>query len=121
MESLGYILLYFLNGSLPWLHLDGMAKEEEAANAKIVWEMKKTTSIEDLCQNQPQEFTLYMKHIRSLGFKDKPNYSYLRKIFQSLFVRRGFKYDRVFDWTIKRYAEEHQLRSVTPELAVFPA
>jgi hypothetical protein len=41
MESLGYMLLYFLNGSLPWLYLDGMAKGEEAANTKIMWEMKK--------------------------------------------------------------------------------
>jgi hypothetical protein len=111
MESLGYMLLYFLNGSLPWSHVEEMAEEEEfAAIAKTILEMKKTTSIEDLCQNQPREFTLYMKHVRSLRFMDKPNYSYLRKIFQSLFVRRGFKYDQVFDWTIKQYAAEHQLR-----------
>jgi casein kinase I homolog HRR25 len=104
MESLGYSLLYLLQGSLPWSY------PKRLANNHFILHLKKTTSIEKLCQNLPQEFTLYMKHVRSLGFADKPNYSYLRKIFRDLFHRSGFKYDRIFDWTIKRYVEEHQLR-----------
>jgi hypothetical protein len=49
------------------------------------------------------EFAVYMDHVRALKFEDKPNYPYLRKIFQSLFIRHGFEYDNVFDWTVRKY------------------
>ncbi|CAJ0752102.1 12861_t:CDS:2 [Entrophospora sp. SA101] len=42
----------------------------------------------------------------SLRFDDKPDYSYLRKLFRDLFVREGFQYDYVFDWTIFKYEKE---------------
>ncbi len=45
---------------------------------------------------------------RSLGFDDKPKYSYLRRIFGDLFVRQGFRHDRVFDWTILKYMMERK-------------
>ena len=39
---------------------------------------------------------------------DKPDYSYLRKIFRDLFVREGFQYDYVFDWTVYKYQKNAQ-------------
>jgi len=45
---------------------------------------------------------------RALGFEGEPKYAWLRKIFRGLFVRNGFEYDNVFDWTIKRYLELDQ-------------
>jgi hypothetical protein len=35
-----------------------------------------------------------------LGFEDRPDYDYLKKIFRELFFRRGFSYDDVFDWSL---------------------
>ena len=58
---------------------------------------------EDLCESLPQKFAVYSDYIRSLGFDEKPNYSYLRKNFRNLFVREGFDYDHVYDWTILEY------------------
>ena len=44
-------------------------------------------------------------------------YSRLRKSFQNLFIRRGYQYDNVFDWTIKRFLElEHQKNQPSEEL-----
>jgi hypothetical protein len=97
MESLGYILLYFLRGHLPWQELKGETKEQKY---KLMMEKKTTIDVEELCDKVPREFAVYMDHVRALRFEEKPNYSYLRKIFQNLFVRRGFEYDNVFDWTI---------------------
>ncbi|OXA38523.1 Casein kinase I isoform alpha [Folsomia candida] len=47
MESIGYILVYFLRRGLPWIGLD--ASNKEALCARI-FEVKSTTTIETLCQ-----------------------------------------------------------------------
>jgi len=46
------------------------------------------------------EFATYLNYCRSLRFDDKPDYSYLRQLFRSLFHRQGFTYDYVFDWNL---------------------
>ena len=62
-----------------------------------------TTPTELLCRGFPNEFAIYLNYTRSLRFDDKPDYSYLRKLFRDLFVREGYQYDYVFDWTIFKY------------------
>lgn len=62
-----------------------------------------TTPTEVLCRGLPNEFNIYLNYTRSLRFDDKPDYSYLRKILRDLFVREGFQYDYVFDWTVYKY------------------
>ena len=47
------------------------------------------TNTEMLCRGFPTEFVVYMNYVRSLRFDDKPDYSYLRKIFRDLFLREG--------------------------------
>ena len=44
------------------------------------------------------EFATYLTVCRSLRFDDKPNYAYLRQLFQSLFICSGFTSDSVYDW-----------------------
>jgi len=44
------------------------------------------------------EFATYLTVCRSLRFDDKPNYAYLRQLFQSLFICSGFTNDFVYDW-----------------------
>src|SRR4051812_37270213 len=58
---------------------------------------------ESLNRNFPSEFSVYLTYTRSLRFDDKPDYSYLRKLFRDLFVREGYHYDYVFDWTVVKY------------------
>ena len=38
--------------------------------------------------------------VQWVRFEDKPDYSFLRKLFRDLFIREGYQYDYVFDWTI---------------------
>ena len=40
-----------------------------------------------------------MTYCRSLRFDDKPDYSFVRRMFRDLFYREGFETDFVFDWT----------------------
>jgi casein kinase I family protein HRR25 len=60
-----------------------------------------TTPTEILCRGFPNETAIYLNYCRSLRFDDKPDYSYLRKLFRDLFVREGFQYDYVFDWSVQ--------------------
>jgi len=108
LESLGYMLLYLLGGSLPWQKLKAETKEQKY---RLMMEMKKSLSVDELCGEAPRAFSTYMKTVRALQFEDDPDYTYLRKVFRALFVRQKFEYDNVFDWTIKRYMEQAGIQS----------
>ncbi|KAI9719537.1 MAG: serine/threonine protein kinase [Chrysothrix sp. TS-e1954] len=105
MESLGYVMLYFCRGSLPWQGLKAATKKQKYDR---IMEKKMTTPTEVLTRGFPNEFAIYLNYTRSLRFDDKPDYSYLRKIFRDLFVREGFQYDYVFDWTVYKYQKNAQ-------------
>ncbi|KAF9580913.1 serine/threonine protein kinase [Lunasporangiospora selenospora] len=104
LESLSYVMMYFCRGSLPWQGLKAATKKQKYDR---IMEKKMTTSTDILCRGYPQEFAIYLNYVRSLRFDDKPDYSYLRKLFRDLFVREGFQYDYVFDWTIYKYEKEN--------------
>ncbi|KAL1917794.1 uncharacterized protein VTP21DRAFT_3628 [Calcarisporiella thermophila] len=99
LESLGYVLMYFLRGSLPWQGLKAATKKQKYDR---IMEKKMTTPTEVLCRGFPKEFAVYLNYTRSLRFDDKPDYSYLRRLFRDLFVREGFQYDYVFDWSVMK-------------------
>ena len=105
MESLGYVMLYFCRGSLPWQGLKAATKKQKYDR---IMEKKMTTPTEYLCRGFPNEFAIYLNYCRSLRFDDKPDYSYLRKLFRDLFVREGFQYDYVFDWSVQQRSDADQ-------------
>ncbi|XWS18850.1 hypothetical protein CRYUN_Cryun32bG0080300 [Craigia yunnanensis] len=102
LESLGYVLMYFLRGSLPWQGLKAGTKKQKYEK---ISEKKVSTSIEAFCRGYPTEFASYFHYCRSLRFDDKPDYSYLKRLFCDLFIREGFQFDYVFDWTILKYQQ----------------
>jgi len=115
LESLGYVLMYFLRGSLPWQGLKAATKKQKYEK---ISEKKMSTPIEVLCKGFPPEFVTYFQVCRSLRFEDKPDYSYLRKLFRDLFIREGYQYDYVFDWTILKYQQTQALTRPAPAPAV---
>ncbi|XP_061367478.1 casein kinase 1-like protein 6 isoform X2 [Gastrolobium bilobum] len=102
LESLGYVLMYFLRGSLPWQGLKAGTKKQKYDK---ISETKVSTRIEVLCKSYPPEFVSYFHYCRSLRFEDKPDYSYLKRLFRDLFIREGYQFDYVFDWTILKYPQ----------------
>ncbi|CAI0464773.1 unnamed protein product [Linum tenue] len=102
LESLGYVLMYFLRGSLPWQGLKAGTKKQKYDK---ISEKKMLTPIEVLCKSYPSEFTSYFHYCRSLRFEDKPDYAYLKRLFRDLFVREGYQFDYIFDWTILKYPQ----------------
>src|ERR1700753_1971464 len=99
MESLGYVMLYFCRGALPWQGLKAATKKQKYDR---IMEKKMTTPTDLLCRGFPNEFGIFLNYCRALRFDDKPDYSYLRKLFRDLFVREGYLYDYVFDWSVVR-------------------
>ena len=102
LESIGYVLMYFNRGSLPWQGL-------RAANKKLKYEKisdrKINMPVDVLCKGSPQEFATYLSYVRALQFDEEPDYAYLRKLFRDLFIRNGFQYDGIYDWTALRNQE----------------
>ncbi|CAH3137564.1 casein kinase I-like [Pocillopora verrucosa] len=100
LESLGYVLMYFNLGSLPWQGLKAATKKQKYER---ISEKKMSTPIEILCKGFPSEFSTYLNNCRSLRFDDKPDYSYLRQLFRNLFHCQGYVYDYIFDWNLLKF------------------
>ncbi|TNN05389.1 Casein kinase I isoform delta isoform 4 [Schistosoma japonicum] len=105
MESLGYVLMYFLRGSLPWQGLKAGTKRQKYER---ISEKKMQTPVEVLCEGYPVEMAVYLNYCRGMRFDNQPDYSYLRNLFRSLFQREGFTYDFVFDWNLLKFAGNDQ-------------
>jgi hypothetical protein len=95
MESLGYVWLYLLRGSLPWMGLTGRNQRHKYDR---ICEVKAQTSFEELCRGFPIEFVRYFQTVRNLRFTETPNYAELRQIFRDLFIKEGYLYDYKYDW-----------------------
>ena len=98
-ESLGFVLMYFMRGSLPWQGLPAKTKKEKYEKIR---DKKLATTVESLCKGHYEEFAQYMEYVRNLKFEDRPDAQLLRKLFKDLFYRLGYEYDYVFDWMVKK-------------------
>ena len=126
LECLGYVLIYLMKGGLPWQGVKAKTRNEKY---EIIKEMKLKTPIKDLVKmkidtkakappqqqagmvpfgitvpgviedNVPEEFVMFMDYCRDLKFEEKPDYTYLRRLFKDLFNRNGYEYDYMYDWT----------------------
>ncbi|KAK5069424.1 hypothetical protein LTR51_008674 [Lithohypha guttulata] len=97
LEALGYMLVYFMTGALPW---QGLKTATRAEKNRHVLEMKQALEVEELCQELPSAFATYLIYVRSQDEADKPDYRHLRNLFRRLFHQEGFQYDHVYDWTM---------------------
>ena len=81
MESLGYILIYLAKSKLPW---QGLIFFDEDMRMRRIAELKCSISSSKLCEGLPEQFELYMNHVKKLKFTEKPDYNYLRKLFKAV-------------------------------------
>ena len=105
LESVGYVLMYFLRGKLPWQGIPVKNKEERY---RKIMEKKMETSAEELCREFPHEFADYINYTRNLEYEQDPEYNYLKNLFLTVLGRDGFKIDCYYDWdreTINYYRD----------------
>ena len=98
LESLAYVLIMLLKGSLPWDKT--IANNLKEVQEKIL-SVKENTSIEELCNGLPSEFADFLTSVRNLEFEEEPKYREYRKMFYKLFKKNGYIYDYKYDWTEK--------------------
>ncbi|XP_072935872.1 casein kinase I-like isoform X2 [Epargyreus clarus] len=108
LESLGYVLMYFNRGSLPWQGLKAITKKQKYER---ISEKKMSTPVEVLCKGFPAEFAMYLNYCRGLTFDEGPDYMYLRQLFRILFRTMNYQYDYTFDWTILRQRKQHNMEA----------
>lgn len=94
------MLLYFVQGTLPWQEMKSASRKKKE---QLLVAKKLDRSGEDLCSGLLPEFTIYMQYVRRLKTHEKPDYRYLRSLFDQSFRRQGFEYDSVFDWTLLEF------------------
>jgi len=93
LESAGYVLIYFLLGSLPWSGIKQQAREERlrlATNMKIKTKIKKLPI--------PNVFSEYMDYVTNLDFNKKPDYEFLRQKFKQNLIKMNIITDLKYDW-----------------------
>jgi serine/threonine protein kinase len=73
LESLGFVLLYLLKGSLPW--------QDVSTDFDKIMEMKQSMLRSDeLFRSAPSWIKSYFKYISTLNFSDRPNYTHMRTL-----------------------------------------
>lgn len=121
LESLGYVLLYFLKGELPWQNAQRRRKFLSSAGADKYTAMLRvkveTTAAAAVAETTPElfegvspVFQEYFAIVKQLSFTETPDYRRLRRLFKNLFLGSGFLegggggggvQNVVFDWEKK--------------------
>lgn len=79
LESIAYMLIYLLQGSLPWYSPTAQPFTEKQTRSS-----KQSFAPYNLCQNLPVEFEMMLKYARGLSVEERLDYALLIKAFNSL-------------------------------------
>ena len=96
LESIAYVLVYFLKGSLPW---QGLKAKNAQKKYRLILEKKQQVSIAQLCAGCPSQFGEFLAYTRALKFDTKPDIPFLRKMFRDLYHAQGCANSgKLWDW-----------------------
>ena len=88
LESIGYMLIHFALGTLPWIKMKHVGSNRTEKRRETN-DKKLSVSIEELCKDLPKELAVYMNYCRKLKFDEDPDYGYLRRLFHDLFMQQA--------------------------------
>lgn len=98
IESLAYMLIHFMIGTLPWQFLDPPPETKEAKNLKI-GQTKAEIKAEVLCAGLPACFSSILMSAYCLDFEEMPDYKMLHKFLKVTADRESINCDGIYDWT----------------------
>ena len=105
IESLGYMMMYFLKGSLPW---QGMVNNNDTKKKyDRIKDLKIKYKLSDLCHGYPKECAMFIQYARNMKFESRPDYNYLRGLLRKAAKKNNLQFDsKNFDWIIKEKQEK---------------
>ena len=95
LESLSYMILYFLTKKLPW---QGITAKSLATRYKKIYEKKFELENWDKFLSLPIQIQNFIKYCRNLGFSEDPNYKLMKNFFYDLMKQNEFVDDKNFSW-----------------------
>ena len=96
IESIGYMLIFFMKKKLPWQGIKGTSYKE--CYHKL-YSMKRDMKLEDLCRGLPSEIIDYMNYAKSMRFEEEPDYKYLKNLFKIILAKKQVLFDKyLFSW-----------------------
>jgi hypothetical protein len=90
IESLFYVLLYLMRGSLPWQNI--------SKDNLMIYNVNKCSKSEIICKGLPKETIYFLNYCRKLKFEQMPNYNYLRSLLFNILNYIKEKNDLHFYW-----------------------
>ena len=96
LESLFYIIIYFIKGELPWQNIKCKTRAEKYS--KIYEIKKKVTDNKELVEGLPIEMEKILEYILELNFFEKPNYLMINKTIEIVLDKLNLSNDLQFDW-----------------------
>ena len=106
LESISYMMVYFYKGKLPWQNIPAKDKREKL---KKTYERKMETPLDELCKDCPKEFKQIVRYSRNLGYKEKPDYSYIKYLLNKVRKRNKIKNDGKYDWNVDNDTDSSQI------------
>lgn len=112
LQSLIYVISYFLYGRLPWQGQSAPTLSEKYNKIlAIKIENKPQNLFKTLPEQMRDNFVEIFKHVRGLKFQQKPNYEMIKGRIRECMGSLGFENDYMFDWVEVKKKENLLQRS----------
>jgi casein kinase 1 len=89
------MLVYFLNGELPW---QGLAFEHKFEKDHMIMDSKLKITPAQLCNGLPAEIAGVFEYIKSLDFYEDPDYRFIISELTYIFEDKCDLIDLEYDW-----------------------
>ena len=99
LESLSYMILYFLLKKLPW---QGITAKNLEKRYKKIYDKKAELEKWDKFKELPTQIQNFVKYCRSLGFSQDPDYKLMKSYFYDLMNINNFYDDKNFSWILDK-------------------
>ena len=95
LEAIGYMLIYFYSGKLPW---QGLSISNANQKNKKIGLLKQQFENSDFFHELPDGLKQYIIYVKKLRFTNKPDYTFIKTLFANEMKTQLFDFDNNYDW-----------------------